>query len=86
MSQEVNRYFVKSDHFAFTWYARVDTDDGHDNITPNLYSEFYADIRQFCKEQWPDGEGWDWTLDLRDGSIYIPDPKHFMLLKLALSA
>lgn len=86
MDQEVNRYFVKSDYFPFTWYARVDTSEGNTNITPNIYSEFYADIRRFCHEQWPDGEGWDWVLDLRDGTIYMPDCNHFILLKLALTA
>lgn len=82
---EIRRYFVKSDFFAYTWYIRVDTSDGHINITPNIHSKFYEDIRSFCRSQWPKGEGWDWTLDLRDGALYIPDPQHIMLVKLALS-
>ncbi|MNK46305.1 hypothetical protein D3C87_650880 [compost metagenome] len=84
MYQELNRYFVPSEYFPATWHVRVDIPEAN-NITPVIHSEFYDEIRNFCTHYWPDGEGWDWTLDTNHGTITIHDKDKFMLLKLALS-
>lgn len=84
MYQELSRYFVPSEHFPATWHIRVDYPKLA-NVTPILNGEFFRDIRNFCMEYWPDGEGWDWTLEIHHGTITIHDKEKFILLKLALS-